>query len=83
MSKSRSGDRHEGSMVNVRLDAELFAALAAVCAKEDRTRASIIKRALALYAVRYGHSWPVPAPDLELAPNALGVPPAPAGGPVS
>jgi hypothetical protein len=57
--------------------------LRAMCDREDRTTAAIIKRALALYAVRYGHSWPVPAPDLELAPNALGVPPAPAGGPVS
>ncbi len=83
MGRKRLDDRHKGQPVNVRLEIELMDALRAISAREDRPLSTIIKRALALYAVRYGHSWPVPAPDLELVPNALGVPPAPAGGPVS
>lgn len=83
MAKKKSEDRHTGTMVGVRLDAEMMAALQAIAAREDRTLAMIVKRSLALYAVRYGHAWPVPAPDLEPIPISLSAPPKPADGSVS
>ena len=83
MAKNNAGDRHTGSPVGIRMDSNLVDALHAICAREDRTTAAVIKRALALYAVRYGHPWPVPAPDLEPVPISLLAPPKPADGSVS